>query len=153
MNKNFSNLQRPRRLVMGTQLCMHFGQCIHPWRSVACTPFIIPFSPFVCHSVCSALRKGHPVCSHKHLPPSHVASTSRIQMLMWFMYIYAFSLDGQDEQYCKSSKWTTGRVVGQSRICRSKEEETQVIYCCPFLVARLSLPSHFLQYSNICMKS
>ena len=30
---------------MGTQLCMHFGLCIHPWRSAACTPCIIPFSP------------------------------------------------------------------------------------------------------------
>ena len=48
--------------------------------------------------------------------------------------------------------WTIGRVVKEGSICRLKEEETQVIYCRPFHVARLSLPSHFLQYSNICMK-
>ena len=26
---------------MGTQLCMHFGLCIHPWRSAACTLCIL----------------------------------------------------------------------------------------------------------------
>ena len=45
------------------------------------------------------------------------------------------------------------RQSGRGRQYLPSEGRGNFIYCRPFLVARLSLPSHFLQYSNICMKS
>ena len=65
-NKNFSNLQRPRRLVMGTQLCMHFVLYIHPWRSAACTPFIFPFFP-ICLPFSLRAEKRRPSFFLKHI--------------------------------------------------------------------------------------
>ena len=44
------------------------------------------------------------------------------------------------------------RQSGRGRQYLPSEGRGNLIYCRPFLVARLSLPSHFLQYSKICMK-
>ena len=163
LNKNFNNLQRPRRLEMRTQLCMHFGLCIHPWRSAACTPCIIPFPPFVCNTIC-VLKNGDPVVFIKNgdpvvfiniYPPvqlwSLYKSNTDAEILMWFMYIYALPW---------GTRWAELQVInmdhrqsGRGRQYLPSEGGGNLIYCRPFLVARLSLPSHFLQNSNICMKS
>ena len=148
------HLQRPRRLEMGTQLCMHFGLCIHPWRSAAYTPDIIPFSPFVCNTIC-VLRNGDPVVFIHIYPPvqwcSLYKSNTDAEMLIWFMYIYALPFE---------TRWPVLQVIdmdhrqsGRGRQYLPSEGRGNFIYCRPFLVARLSLPSHFLQNSNICMKS
>ena len=76
-------------------------------------------------------------------------SNTDAEMLMWFMYIYALPW---------GTRWAVMQVInmehrqsGRGRQYLPSEGRGNLIYCRPFLVARLSL--HFLQNSNICMKS
>ena len=98
------------------------------------------------------VKKNHPV----HIYPpvqwcSLYKSNTDAEMLIWFMYIYALPFE---------TRWPVLQVIdmdhrqsGRGRQYLPSEGRGNLIYCRPFLVARLSLPSHFLQNSNICMKS
>ena len=152
--QEFQQLAKTKEIKNGDPVMHAFWALYSPQRSAACTPCIIPFSPFVFNTIC-VLRNGDPVVFINIYPPvqwcSLYKSNTDAKMLMWFMYIYALPW---------GTRWAVLQVInmdrrqsGRGRQYLPSEGRGNFIYCRPFLVARLSLPSHFLQNSNICMKS
>ena len=80
-NKNFSNLQGPRKWGPSYACILVF--VFTPGALQQVPHALSPFPPFVCNTICM-LRNGDPVQWCKLYK-----SNTDAEMLMWFMYIYA----------------------------------------------------------------
>ena len=67
--EEFQQLAKPKEIINGDPV-MHAVWALYSplGRSAACTPCIIPFSPFVCNTIC-VLRNGDPVVFINIYPP------------------------------------------------------------------------------------
>ena len=152
--QEFQQLAKTKDIRNGDPVMHAFWALYSPLALCSMYPMHNPLFP-ICLQYNLLLRNGDPVVFINIYPPvqwcSLYKSNTDAKMLMWFMYIYALPW---------GTRWAVLQVInmdrrqsGRGRQYLPSEGRGNFIYCRPFLVARLSLPSHFLQNSNICMKS